>query len=111
MFEDLGLKYVGPIDGHDIAAVESALQQAKRFHGPVLVHCLTEKGRGYPPAIEDEADHFHSVGVMDPLTCEPLAPPGGPFLDVGVRRRDRRHRRGPPRRRGGHRRHAAPRRA
>ncbi|GGV74164.1 1-deoxy-D-xylulose-5-phosphate synthase 1 [Streptomyces gelaticus] len=78
MFEDLGLKYVGPIDGHDIAAVESALHRAKRFHGPVLVHCLTEKGRGYPPALRDENDHFHTVGAMDPLTCAPLAPAGGP---------------------------------
>ncbi|MFE7107826.1 1-deoxy-D-xylulose-5-phosphate synthase [Streptomyces sp. NPDC057575] len=78
MFEDLGLKYVGPIDGHDIAAVESALHRAKRFHGPVLVHCLTEKGRGYPPALLDDADRFHTVGVMDPLTCAPLAPAGGP---------------------------------
>ncbi|MEV7684199.1 1-deoxy-D-xylulose-5-phosphate synthase [Streptomyces sp. NPDC088341] len=78
MFEDLGLKYVGPIDGHDIAAVESALSRAKRFHGPVLVHCLTEKGRGYPPALQDEADHFHTVGAMDPRTCEPLVPSGGP---------------------------------
>ncbi|WP_455360207.1 1-deoxy-D-xylulose-5-phosphate synthase [Streptomyces sp. SYSU K21746] len=78
MFEDLGLKYVGPIDGHDTAAVESALRRAKRFHGPVLVHCLTQKGRGYTPALEDEADRFHTVGVMDPLTCEPLAPPPGP---------------------------------
>ncbi|MEU9011584.1 1-deoxy-D-xylulose-5-phosphate synthase [Streptomyces sp. NPDC048479] len=78
MFEDLGLKYVGPIDGHDIAAVESALRRAKRFHGPVLVHCLTEKGRGYQPALEDDADRFHTVGVMDPLTCEPLAPSNGP---------------------------------
>ncbi|GAA3482521.1 hypothetical protein GCM10018966_070530 [Streptomyces yanii] len=74
MFEDLGLKYVGPIDGHDIAAVESALSRAKRFHGPVLVHCLTEKGRGYAPALRDEADRFHTVGAMDPLTCAPLAP-------------------------------------
>ncbi|WP_409234451.1 1-deoxy-D-xylulose-5-phosphate synthase [Streptomyces sp. PA5.6] len=78
MFEDLGLKYVGPIDGHDIGAVESALRRAKRFHGPVLVHCLTEKGRGYEPALADEADRFHTVGVMDPLTCEPLAPSNGP---------------------------------
>ncbi|MFF8711912.1 1-deoxy-D-xylulose-5-phosphate synthase [Streptomyces sp. NPDC015184] len=77
MFEDLGLKYVGPVDGHDIAAVESALRRAKRFHGPVLVHCITEKGRGYPPALHDEADRFHTVGAMDPLTCAPLAPPGG----------------------------------
>ncbi|MFD5451828.1 1-deoxy-D-xylulose-5-phosphate synthase [Streptomyces sp. NPDC003470] len=78
LFEDLGLKYLGPIDGHDIGAVESALRRAKRFHGPVLVHCLTEKGRGYEPALRDEADHFHTVGVMDPLTCAPLSPSDGP---------------------------------
>ncbi|MFI6638313.1 1-deoxy-D-xylulose-5-phosphate synthase [Streptomyces sp. NPDC050504] len=78
MFEDLGLKYVGPIDGHDIEAVESALSRAKRFHGPVLVHCLTRKGRGYAAAEADEADRFHTVGAMDPLTCEPLTPSNGP---------------------------------
>ncbi|MEU6172432.1 1-deoxy-D-xylulose-5-phosphate synthase [Streptantibioticus parmotrematis] len=77
MFEDLGLKYVGPIDGHDIGAVESALRRAKRFHGPVLIHCLTEKGRGYAAAEQDEADRFHSVGAMDPLTCTPLTPSAG----------------------------------
>ncbi|GGU50809.1 1-deoxy-D-xylulose-5-phosphate synthase [Streptomyces violascens] len=78
MFEDLGLKYVGPIDGHSTEAVESALRRAKRFHGPVLVHCLTEKGRGYQPALDDEADRFHTVNAMDPLTCEPLTPSNGP---------------------------------
>ncbi|MEU3841171.1 1-deoxy-D-xylulose-5-phosphate synthase [Streptomyces sp. NPDC028635] len=78
MFEDLGLKYVGPIDGHDIRAVESALRRAKRFHGPVLVHCLTVKGRGYEPALRNEEDHFHTVGVIDPLTCAPLVPSDGP---------------------------------
>ncbi|MFF3694384.1 1-deoxy-D-xylulose-5-phosphate synthase [Streptomyces sp. NPDC002221] len=78
LFEDLGLKYVGPIDGHDTEAVESALRRAQRFHGPVLVHCLTEKGRGYQPALDDEADRFHTVGAMDPLTCEPLTPSNGP---------------------------------
>ncbi|RSR95376.1 1-deoxy-D-xylulose-5-phosphate synthase [Streptomyces sp. WAC00469] len=78
MFEDLGLKYVGPIDGHDIGALESALRRAKRFHGPVLVHCLTEKGRGYEPALAHEEDHFHTVGAMDPRTCEPLSPASGP---------------------------------
>jgi len=77
MFEDLGLKYVGPIDGHDLEAVEGALRRARRFHGPVLVHCLTEKGRGYRPALEDEADRFHTVAAMDPLTCAPLIPSGG----------------------------------
>ncbi|MFI9202153.1 1-deoxy-D-xylulose-5-phosphate synthase [Streptomyces sp. NPDC053048] len=97
MFEDLGLKYLGPIDGHDIAAVESALRRAKRFHGPVLVHCRTEKGRGYRPALEDEADRFHTVGVMNPLTCEPLTPArgtswtsvfGDEMLRIGAERQD-----------------------
>jgi len=77
MFEDLGLKYVGPIDGHDEQAVESALKRAKGFGGPVIVHCLTEKGRGYRPAELDEADHFHQVGAIDPITCEPLRPSSG----------------------------------
>ncbi|WP_435136307.1 1-deoxy-D-xylulose-5-phosphate synthase [Actinacidiphila sp. bgisy144] len=78
LFEDLGLKYLGPIDGHDIEAVESALRRARRFHGPVLVHCLTEKGRGYAAAEQDEADHFHAVGAIDPATGRPLAPAQGP---------------------------------
>ncbi|MGW1819823.1 1-deoxy-D-xylulose-5-phosphate synthase [Streptomyces sp. NPDC002125] len=78
LFEDLGLKYLGPVDGHDTGAVESALHRAKRFHGPVLVHCITEKGRGYPPALADDADRFHTVGRMDPLTCEPLVVPAAP---------------------------------
>jgi 1-deoxy-D-xylulose-5-phosphate synthase len=77
MFEDLGLKYVGPIDGHDEAAVEQALRRARDFGEPVIVHCLTEKGRGYPPAVGDEADQFHQVSVIDPVTGRPLgvAPP------------------------------------
>jgi 1-deoxy-D-xylulose-5-phosphate synthase len=73
MFEDLGLKYVGPIDGHDIEAVESALHRAKRFNGPVIVHCLTEKGRGYRPAEQDEADRFHGIGPIHPDTGLPVA--------------------------------------
>lgn len=73
MFEDLGLKYVGPIDGHDVQALESALRRAKRFGGPVIVHCLTEKGRGYQPAREDEADQFHTVGVIHPETGLPVS--------------------------------------
>jgi 1-deoxy-D-xylulose-5-phosphate synthase len=73
MFEDLGLKYVGPIDGHDVAAVEQALRHARRFGGPVIVHCLTEKGRGYAPAVDDEADQFHSVNVIDPVTGRPVS--------------------------------------
>ncbi|MEY9850169.1 1-deoxy-D-xylulose-5-phosphate synthase [Streptacidiphilus sp. BW17] len=77
MFEDLGLKYIGPIDGHDVDAVESALRRAAGFGGPIIVHCLTEKGRGYRPAELDEADHFHQVGAIDPVTCEPLRPVTG----------------------------------
>ncbi|MFE4667163.1 1-deoxy-D-xylulose-5-phosphate synthase [Streptomyces sp. NPDC056716] len=72
MFEDLGLKYVGPIDGHDIEALESALNRAKRFNGPVIVHCLTEKGRGYEPAEQDEADRFHGIGPIHPDTGLPI---------------------------------------
>ena len=68
MFEDLGLKYLGPVDGHDEQALESALRKARAFGGPVLVHVLTEKGRGYAPAREDEADRFHAVGVINPET-------------------------------------------
>ncbi len=68
MFEDLGLKYLGPVDGHDEQALESALRKARAFGGPVLVHVLTEKGRGYPPARHDEADRFHAVGVINPET-------------------------------------------
>ena len=73
LFEDLGLKYVGPIDGHDEAAVESALRRAKAFGGPVIVHCITRKGFGYRPAEDDEADCFHGVSVIDPATGKPLA--------------------------------------
>ncbi|MEY3711131.1 MAG: hypothetical protein RLZZ99_952 [Actinomycetota bacterium] len=76
MFEDLGLKYLGPVDGHDIEALERALTQAKRFAGPVLVHAITEKGRGHLPAVNDEAEKFHAVGVVDPETGEPLAKSG-----------------------------------
>ena len=65
LFEDLGIKYVGPIDGHDIEAMESALRRARDFGGPVIVHCLTVKGRGYSYAEDDDADCFHSVGVID----------------------------------------------
>ncbi|MBC7267891.1 MAG: 1-deoxy-D-xylulose-5-phosphate synthase [Streptomyces sp.] len=72
MFEDLGLKYVGPIDGHDVEALESALARAKRFGGPVIVHCLTEKGRGYEPAEQDEADRFHGIGPIHPDTGLPI---------------------------------------
>jgi 1-deoxy-D-xylulose-5-phosphate synthase len=73
MFEDLGLKYIGPVDGHNIAAIESALELAKDFGAPVLVHVITEKGRGHAPAIMDEAEKFHAVGIVDPATGVSLA--------------------------------------
>ncbi|TFH69640.1 1-deoxy-D-xylulose-5-phosphate synthase [Cellulomonas sp. HD19AZ1] len=74
MFEDLGLKYVGPVDGHDEQAVERALRSARAFGGPVIVHVITEKGRGYTPAEQDVADRFHAVGRIHPETGLPLAP-------------------------------------
>ncbi|WDF34611.1 1-deoxy-D-xylulose-5-phosphate synthase [Arthrobacter agilis] len=72
LFEDLGMKYVGPVDGHDQAAVEQALQLAKKYEGPVIVHAITEKGHGYAPARAHEADQFHAVGIIDPETGEPV---------------------------------------
>jgi 1-deoxy-D-xylulose-5-phosphate synthase len=70
LFEDLGLKYVGPVDGHDRTAVEHALAQAKKFNGPVIVHAITRKGFGYDAAERHEADQFHQVGPFDPDSGE-----------------------------------------
>lgn len=74
MFEDLGLKYLGPVDGHDLAQVEAALQHAKAYGAPVIVHVLTDKGRGYQPAEQDIADRFHAVGKIHPETGLPIEP-------------------------------------
>ncbi|CAB4889301.1 unannotated protein [freshwater metagenome] len=82
MFEDLGLKYIGPIDGHDIAAMDRALEQAKEFGEPVLVHVITEKGRGYSPALADEAEKFHAVGIVDPETGAPVNQSKTSWTDV-----------------------------
>jgi 1-deoxy-D-xylulose-5-phosphate synthase len=82
MFEDLGLKYVGPIDGHDTVEVEHALGRARDFPGPVVVHVITEKGRGYAPAEQDEADRFHGIGVIDPETGQPLRASGLTWTSV-----------------------------
>ncbi len=81
LFEDLGLKYLGPVDGHDEQAIETALRKARAFGGPVLVHVLTQKGRGYDPAITDEADQFHAVGVINPETGLPLEIAGRSWTD------------------------------
>ena len=78
MFTDLGLKYVGPIDGHDEHAVENALRHARGYDRPVIVHVATQKGMGYPPAENDEAEQMHSTGVIDPKTglATKIAAPG-----------------------------------
>ena len=82
MFEDLGLKYLGPVPGHDLEAVEQVLRRAKGYPGPVLVHVLTQKGRGYPPAEQDEADRFHGVGVIDPTTGRPTSKSAASWTSV-----------------------------
>jgi 1-deoxy-D-xylulose-5-phosphate synthase len=68
LFEAFGLSYIGPVDGHDFPATETALREAAALGRPVVVHCVTDKGRGYRPAETDEADRMHGVGVMDPAT-------------------------------------------
>ncbi|WP_067865604.1 1-deoxy-D-xylulose-5-phosphate synthase [Nocardia shimofusensis] len=73
LFSDLGVKYVGPVDGHDVAAVEAALRRAKDFGGPVVVHAVTQKGRGYEHAEKNIADQMHACDPIDPLTGRPLA--------------------------------------
>src|SRR3954470_3379071 len=82
MFEDLGIKYVGPVDGHDLPAVESALRKAKNFGGPVIVHAVTRKGFGYRPAEDDEADCLHGPGAFDAQTGKLLAPPSEKWTSV-----------------------------
>ena len=68
LYSNLDIKYLGPIDGHDITSLLETLQLAKEYGAPVIVHAITEKGRGYQPALDDEADQFHAVGKIDPLT-------------------------------------------
>jgi 1-deoxy-D-xylulose-5-phosphate synthase len=95
LFEDLGFKYVGPVDGHDRPAMEQMLLQAKRFNGPVIVHALTRKGFGYDPAERHEADQFHGPGPFDVQTG--AEKPKGPIwtdhfsdaiVEIGHRRPD-----------------------
>jgi 1-deoxy-D-xylulose-5-phosphate synthase len=89
MFEDLGLKYMGPVDGHDLASLENAFTLARQFAAPVLVHCVTRKGYGYAPAENHLADHMHGGGAFDPETGESLSKGGqtwsGVFSDEIVR--------------------------
>ncbi len=82
LFSDLGLKYFGPVDGHDIGAMESALRRARHFGGPVIVHAVTRKGNGYLPAENDEAEQMHSPAAFDPVTGLPTGPPSVGWTSV-----------------------------
>ncbi|MGN6221165.1 MAG: 1-deoxy-D-xylulose-5-phosphate synthase [Microbacterium sp.] len=77
LYSNLDIKYLGPVDGHDLTALLETLALAKSYGAPVIVHAITEKGRGYAPALEDEADQFHAVGKIDPVTGESLGGAGG----------------------------------
>ncbi|QCU77889.1 1-deoxy-D-xylulose-5-phosphate synthase [Citricoccus sp. SGAir0253] len=95
LFEDLGMKYIGPINGHDQAELEEALADARNYAGPVIVHAMTEKGHGYAPAVAHQDDQFHAIGRIDPETGEPVASSSGPswtsvFGDEMVRLADER---------------------
>ena len=76
LYSNLDIKYLGPVDGHDLEAVEEVLEQAKGYGRPALVHVITEKGRGYAPAENDRADQFHAIGQIDPDSGVPLAAAG-----------------------------------
>ena len=77
IFPNLGIQYIGPIDGHDLAAMEEALTRAKNLNAPVIVHAVTQKGRGYNPALSDEADQFHAVGQIDAESGLPIKKSSG----------------------------------
>lgn len=77
LFPNLDIKYIGPIDGHDLDAMETALKQAKHYNAPVIVHAITQKGKGYDPAVLDEADQFHAVGQINPETGLPVKKSNG----------------------------------
>ncbi len=72
LYSNLDIKYIGPVQGHDVRAVEEALKQAKNYGAPVIVHVITQKGKGFEPAVLDTADQFHAVGHIDPETGEPI---------------------------------------
>ena len=78
-FEALGVRYVGPVDGHNVTELEAALRNAEELsaEGPIIVHVLTQKGRGYPPAEDDDEKHLHDAPVFDPKMGPPKAVPTG----------------------------------
>lgn len=77
LYSNLDIKYLGPVDGHDLPTLIETLELAKEYGAPVIVHAITEKGRGYAPALSDEADQFHAVGKIDPLTGAALGASSG----------------------------------
>lgn len=77
MYPNLDIKYIGPVDGHNIVSLEHALQQAKEYNSPVIVHVMTQKGKGFDPAMLNDDDQFHAVGKIDPNTGESLEISGG----------------------------------
>lgn len=94
LYSNLDIKYIGPVHGHDLAALEEALKQAKNYEAPVIVHVITEKGHGFQPAVADVADQFHAVGQIDPETGDPIEPASRPswtsvFADEMVTLADR----------------------
>ncbi|AZS36819.1 1-deoxy-D-xylulose-5-phosphate synthase [Microbacterium lemovicicum] len=97
LYSNLDIKYLGPVDGHDIGVMLETLELAKSYGAPVIVHAITEKGRGYQPALDDEADQFHAVGKIDPLTGAAVGGAGSPawgdvfaeeLLAIGEERED-----------------------
>lgn len=81
LFEDMGLTYLGPVDGHNIPQLIKTFQEAKRFEGPILVHVLTQKGRGYEPAMRHPA-RFHGAGPFDVKTGLPVGKSNSTYTDV-----------------------------
>src|SRR2546428_8054260 len=81
-FEDLGLKYIGPIDGYNLEDMERTFKQVKQVGGPVIIHVITRKGFGYPPAEQDEIDHLHGVSAFDPVTAKPIGSKKVTYTDV-----------------------------
>lgn len=97
LYSNLDIKYLGPIDGHDFESLIETLELAKSYGAPVIVHAITDKGSGYAPAMSDEADQFHAVGKIDPVTGEAVGSGGGTqwtdvfaeeLLAVGAERED-----------------------
>lgn len=78
LYSNLDIKYIGPVDGHDLEAMQEALTQAKNYDAPVIVHAITQKGKGYDPAVQDAADQFHAVGLIDPETGESIEAQSAP---------------------------------